>query len=130
MIEPISGSDYNNYLLAGKLLDASVLRQQAIASNIANAETPGYHRLDISKDFASQLRTSMQSGDLQQVAQMQPKIVEDSHARTMRPDGNSVEMENELLEMNRNSVEYNFLTEVISGNLKQLKTAISGTVTS
>ena len=51
---------------------------------------------------------------------------EDTHARTVRPDGNSVEMESELLEMNRNTVEYNYLTEIVSGNLKQLRMAITG----
>lgn len=124
MVDPIFRSE--NYLAAGKLLDAAVLRQQAIASNIANAETPGYRRLDISKDFAAQLRSKLSRGDVAEVATLRPQLVEDPHARTVRPDGNSVEMENELLEMNRNSVEYNYLTEIVSGNLKQLRMAITG----
>jgi flagellar basal-body rod protein FlgB len=44
----------------------------------------------------------------------------------MRPDGNTVELEHELLAMNRNAVEYDYLSEVVSNNLKQLKLAISG----
>mgnify|MGYP000960657837 CR=1 FL=1 len=56
MIDPIFQS--GNYQLATKLLDASALRQQAIASNIANAETPGYRRLDVSTDFATQLKAT------------------------------------------------------------------------
>ena len=51
MIQPVANS--LNYQLARKLLDASVLRQEAIATNIANAETPGFRRLDVSSDFAS-----------------------------------------------------------------------------
>ena len=35
--------------------------------------------------------------------------------------GNTVEIEHELLAMNRNSVEYEFLSEVVSRNIKQLK---------
>lgn len=124
MVAPIFSSE--NYLAAGKLLDASVLRQQAIASNIANAETPGYRRLDISHDFATQLRSKLTNGDLPAVSALRPQLMEDTHARTVRPDGNSVEMESELLEMNRNTVEYNFLTEIVSGNLKQLRMAITG----
>lgn len=124
MVAPIFSSE--NYLAAGKLLDASVLRQQAIASNIANAETPGYRRLDISHDFATQLRSKLTNGDLPAVSALRPQLMEDAHARTVRPDGNSVEMESELLEMNRNTVEYNFLTEIVSGNLKQLRMAITG----
>ena len=44
----------------------------------------------------------------------------------MRPDGNSVEIEHELLAMNKNSVEFEYLTEVVSNNIKQLKMAITG----
>ena len=38
-------------------------------------------------------------------------------------------METELLAMNRNSVEYDFLTEVVSRNIKQMKIAINGSGT-
>ena len=36
------------------------------------------------------------------------------------------DIENELLAMNRNAVEHEYLTELISGNLKQLRLAITG----
>jgi len=125
MIDPVFQSD--NYLLARKLLDASVLRQQAIASNIANAETPGYRRVEVSKDFAAQLRAKLESGPLAgQTDSLTPSLVEDPHARSMGPDGNTVEIERELLEMSRNMVEHDFLTELVSRNIKQMKMAISG----
>ena len=44
-----------NYQGVKKMLDATVLRQEAIASNLANLETPNYKRVDISPGFASQL---------------------------------------------------------------------------
>ena len=47
-------------------------------------------------------------------------------ARSVRPDGNSVEIEHELVAMNRNAVEYDFLTQIVSNNIKQLKMAITG----
>lgn len=124
MVDPISQS--TNYNLARKLLDVSALRQEAIASNIANAETPGYRRLDINADFATELRARLQAGNLKSISDLQPKLTEDTTARTIRPDGNSVEIERELLEMGRNTVEYNYLTEVVSRNIKQMKMAISG----
>ena len=127
MIDPVFQSD--NYQLARKLLDASVVRQQAIASNIANADTPGYRRLDIAPDFATQLRSRLEAGRLGDANSLQASIVEDPNARSIRPDGNSVEMETELLAMNRNSVEYDYLTEVVSRNIKQMKIAINGTGT-
>jgi flagellar basal-body rod protein FlgB len=125
MIDPIFQS--TNYQLATKLLDASALRQEAIASNIANAETPGYRRLDVSTDFAEQLKARTRAGELNREGDdLRPTLVQDSRARTTRPDGNSVDIEHELLAMNKNAVEYEFLTEVVSRNIKQLKMAITG----
>ncbi|MFT3868921.1 MAG: flagellar basal body rod protein FlgB [Nibricoccus sp.] len=126
MIDPVFQSD--NYLLARKLLDASVVRQEAIASNIANADTPGYRRLDVAADFATQLRTRLETGKASEVAALKPSLVEDPSARSVRPDGNTIELERELLEMNRNSVEFDYLAEVVSRNIKQMKMAISGRV--
>ena len=125
MIDPIFQND--NYVLARKMLDASVLRQEAIASNIAHVDTPGYRRLDVAPNFAAELRSQMASGTLgERSAQLQPSLVHDTQARTVRPDGNTVELERELLELNRNAVEHEYLTELISRNIKQMKLAITG----
>ena len=125
MIDPIFQTD--NYQLARKLLDASVLRHEAIATNVANAETPGFRRLDLAPDFATQLKARMAAGDFAQAAgSIRPVLAEDATARSVRPDGNTVEIERELLAMNRNSVEYEFLSEIVSNNIKQLKVAITG----
>jgi len=124
MIDPIFQSD--NYQLARKLLDASALRSEAIASNIANAETPGYRRLDVAADFAEQLKARSRAGEMTGEAGLRPTLVQDPYARSVRPDGNSVEIEKELLAMNKNSVEYEFLSDVVTGNIKQLKMAITG----
>jgi flagellar basal-body rod protein FlgB len=125
MIDPIFQSD--NYQLSRKLLDAAALRQEAIAANIANAETPGYRRVDVAPDFAEQLKARLATGGLDPADDsLRPTLAEDSHARSLRPDGNTVEIEHELLAMNKNSVEYDYLTEVVSTNIKQLKMAITG----
>lgn len=125
MIDPIFQAD--NYQLARKLLDAAVLRQEAIASNIANAETPGYHRLDVSPDFAQQLKASATTGGLAAAGdRLKPRLAEDLTARSLRPDGNTVEIERELLAMNQNAIQHEFLGDIISSNLRQLKMAITG----
>jgi flagellar basal-body rod protein FlgB len=126
MIEPIFQAD--TYQLARKLLDAAALRQEAIASNVANAETPGYRRLDVAPAFSEQLRAQMATGTLSTSEPMAPQLAEDPTARSTRPDGNNVEIESELLAMNKNSVEYDYLTQVVSSNLKQLRMAITGTI--
>ena len=127
MIDPIFSS--GNYELAKKMLDASALRQEAIASNLANSETPAYKRIDIAADFASQLKAEMTSADPNaSVAHIKPTLAQDLTARTVRPDGNSVDVEHELLAMNQNSVEYSYLSDTVTWNIKQLKMAISGQI--
>ena len=125
MIAPITSTD--NYQVACKLLDAAVLRQQAIAANIANAETPGYHRVDLAPDFEAQLNAKIRAGDAPaSLASLKPSLAVDSQARATRPDGNTVELEHELVAMNRNAVQYEYLTDIVSNHLKELKLAITG----
>jgi flagellar basal-body rod protein FlgB len=120
-----------NYQLARKLLDASVLRHEAIASNIANADTPGYRRVDVAPDFRAALRaqfTSSSAPSASSIAALRPALAEDATVRSVRADGNSVELENEIFALGRNRVEHDFLTELVSSNIKQLRMAISGRV--
>ena len=125
MIDPIFQTD--NYQLARKLLDAAVLRQEAIATNVANAETPGFRRLDLAPDFATQLKARVTAGDFRKASDsIRPQLVEDPTARSVRPDGSTVEIERELMHMNRNAVEFDYLSEIVSNNMKRLKLAITG----
>jgi len=128
MVDPVFQAD--NYVLARRLLDAAVVRQEAVAANIANAETPGYRRVDVSADFTTQLKAQLAAGKLKLSGDtLAPQVTEDPHARSLRPDGNTVEIEHELLALNRNAVEHEFLAEIITQNIKQLKMAITGHTT-
>jgi flagellar basal-body rod protein FlgB len=115
-----------NYELAKRLLDAAALRHEALATNLANIETPGFKRLDLAPDFARQLEnySTLSIGRIPE--SLQPKIAEDLTARAVRPDGNNVQLDHELLEMNRDSLEYDLLTQFASDSLKRLKVAVTG----
>jgi flagellar basal-body rod protein FlgB len=115
-----------NYHIARQMLDATVLRHQAIAANVANAETPGYKRVDVTANFAAQLESALKRGGISELNSVQPHLVEDITAKAVRPDGNNVEIEKELMLLSRNSSDYNFLTQVVSGNIRSLRTAITG----
>jgi flagellar basal-body rod protein FlgB len=83
----------------------------------------------LAPNFATELQASIERGDLSKSAgSIQPALEEDPHARSVRPDGNSVEIESELLEMNKNSTEQEYLSNIVTYDLKQLKMAITGTV--
>lgn len=126
MIESIMAGE--NYVLAKKMLDASAFRHELIATNLANAGTPGFKRMDLDPAFGRQLENLIQKGDVRGARRVEIRALEDAEARVSRPDGNNVELDRELLELSRNSLEYEFLTEFASNSLMRLKTAITGRV--
>ena len=48
----------------------------------------------------------------------------DFDAKPVRMDGNTVQLENELLEMNRNALNYEYLSSAVIGSIKELNLAI------
>ena len=116
----------SNYLAAKKLLDASMVRHEAIASNLANVETPGYKRLDLAPGFAETLREAIVSQDGKRIQAMQPLVVVDKEAVAHGRDGNTVQLETELAELSQNSVEHSLETRLVTGTLLKLRMAILG----
>ena len=114
-----------NYLAVKKMLDATVLRQQAIASNIANAETPNYKRLEVAPSFQTELRQALAARSPNQVAALQPRLQVDSTAVARKLDGNTVQLESELAQLGRNYVEHSLETQLVTGQLMRLRTAIT-----
>jgi flagellar basal-body rod protein FlgB len=115
-----------NLLAAKRLLDVSSLRHEAIAANLANLETPNYKRVDVSPDFERQLRSAVNSRDAHDLRTLQPQLAIDTSAVASRTDGNTVDLESELLALNRNGVEHAVETQLITGALLKLRTAITG----
>jgi flagellar basal-body rod protein FlgB len=119
----------SNYVTAKKMLDATVLRHEAIASNLANLETPGYRRLDLKPSFSAELQRAADSQDARQIAALQPSVAPDPAAVPLRPDGNTVQLENELLAMSDNSLHHALETQLLTGSLLKLRLAITGRAT-
>jgi len=115
-----------NYLAAKKMLDATVLRHEAIASNLANIETPNYKRLDVAPNFETQLQQAISTKDPEQINSTQPQLAVDTHAISGRSDGNTVLLESEMLKLNQNMVEHTLETQLVSGSLMKMQMAITG----
>ena len=113
-----------NYRATKQLLDAATLRHEALAANIANVETPGYNRVDLPKEFSQEFAAHLRGGG--GAGAPVPKIAEDGSATARRKDGNTVQLDKELLAMSKNEAEYDTLTEFVSGSIKQLRLAITG----
>jgi len=114
------------YLAAKKALDGVVLRQEAIANNLANLETPGYKRLDLAPAFQTELERACNTGDLQQIAALKPTLAPDPNAVPSGRDGNSVHLENELMQPNQNGVAHALETQLVSNMLSRMRLAITG----
>jgi flagellar basal-body rod protein FlgB len=115
-----------NYVAAKKMLDATVLRHEALASNLANIENPGYKRIDVAPSFSAELQQAVAAGNPDQIAGTQPRLSVDSTAIASNRDGNSVELETELAEMNKNFLAHAMETQLITANLLKLRLAITG----
>jgi len=115
-----------NYLAAKKLLDATVLRQEGIASNLANLETPNYKRVDVAPSFQTELRQALNGQNSSQIAEVQPFLATDGEAVANTRDGNTVQLETELTHLNANYLEHALETQLITGSLVKLRLAITG----
>lgn len=115
-----------NYQGLKKMLDASVMRHEAISSNLANIETPNYKRIDVDSSFSSELSRAIAARNINDISRLEPRIVLDKNAVSPNRDGNTVQLEKELLAMQRNSLAHNVQTQFISSSLMKLRSAIVG----
>lgn len=117
-------------------MNLRVQRQQVIASNIANADTPHYKARDF--DFASALKGAVsgrQAGDVMlnktSVGHMDGNGgsgMANLKYRTEKQsavDGNTVDMDVERAAMAENSMHYEVLTKLISDKFAGLRQAIA-----
>jgi len=104
----------NDLSIPRKMLDAYALRHKLLANNIANAEVPGYRKMDV--DFSDSLRKAVESQDPQRI-QREPIQV-----RQAREAG--VETETEVARMTKNEVLYNTFANIASFKLRLLRAAI------
>ena len=111
-------------------MDEAALRQQAISSNIANVNTPGYLRKDVSATFSSAyadaLRTTSEGGNVDESSMPDASIETASVQGPARPDGNTVQLEQEMLGLAQNSARYEFAGQMLAKNFQGIKFAITG----
>ena len=99
----------------------SAARQQVLANNIANADTPNYRRSDL--DFRSQLANAIAGGNLGQLQNLTFSPAVDTTS-PVQANGNSVNIDGEMANMSQNALDYETLVEIANARLKMLSTAI------
>jgi flagellar basal-body rod protein FlgB len=105
-----------------RALSGAAARQTALASNIANANTPGYKPKDV--DFHSALQAAFASGDPSAVANA--SYAETTQSDVMRADGSGIDVDVESAKMAQNGLEYQALVQVARGRIEILQSAIGG----
>jgi flagellar basal-body rod protein FlgB len=118
--------DQSTYAASKKMLDVTALRQQAIASNIANIETPGYKRVDVASSFQQELSQAINSQDTARISNVKPNLVVDSTATSTTRDGNTVQLETEMQNQAHNFLAHSLETQLVSSKLATLRSAITG----
>jgi len=120
-----------------KSLDASLMRNEAIAQNIANVDTPGYKRKTVS--FEEELSDALSKNNSFKGKRTDPRhipiggrnidevginVSEDSSSNVMRLDGNNVDIENEMAQMAENNIRYNVLIQRMNNTFSKMKSVI------
>ena len=100
-------------LQLGNYLSFLVQRQEVVASNIANADTPGYQARDVEAPQSFSLALNEARSSVFEV----PGLV--SHN-----DGNNVSIDRESRILAENDLRFNVATQLLRGEFKQLREAI------
>jgi flagellar basal-body rod protein FlgB len=88
-------------------------RQQLVAANIANADTPGYKTKDIDFQFEFMSLTEGAS----------PNVVEAS-GLTTKNDGNNVNMERESRLLAEDALRFSLASNLLRGQIRNVRSAI------
>lgn len=122
----LEGIGYGNYAAAQKLLDITMHEHKACATNLAHLETPNWQRIKVKDAVKTDFAALLERGEFQKLSKIEPVLEEDTTAKSVRPDGNTVSMEEELLNMKHNALRYEFLSDYLTDSLKRVQTAITG----
>lgn len=97
------------------------LRQELIGSNIANAETPGYHAKKM--DFEDALARAVDGiGGAAAIKNVRPDVYDNPEAATSN-DGNTVNLEKEMAALAENTVLYKAAIQLMNKKLAALRYA-------
>jgi flagellar basal-body rod protein FlgB len=117
-------------------------RNTAIANNIANADTPGYKRVDVSfesaladavdadrerlrMDVGSSIAAIDGSEVTRQVDEVAPNVMS-TDTTTMRVDGSNVDPDDEMARLSANQLASTTVVSLLDKRFAQFRTAITG----
>jgi len=121
--------------LLGEVLNIRSARHEVLAANIANADTPGYRAVDLV--FEEELKKAARSDGEKGMTQTHPKHfsnrqsanpipgrVEPTGPTSIRMDGNSVDVERQMVKLAENSLMYEAAVQMLTKKFRGLKEVI------
>jgi flagellar basal-body rod protein FlgB len=108
MLDPLS-QKLNQYMTLVSV------RQKLVASNVANADTPGYKTQDI--DFESELANA--AGGASPLVNTVPGL-------RVKNDGNNVDLDREARLLAENALRFSVASNLLRSQLKTVRMAIEG----
>jgi len=111
-----------------KTLDGAAARHRAIAENIANVDTPGFQRADVS--FENELQAALKDAQahprtaLEHIRGVRPRLLRDT-VSPVRADGNNVDIDREMARVAQNTMEFQAAARALATKLRMLRAAIS-----
>lgn len=97
-------------------MDLLSVRQKLVASNIANAATPGYKTKDI--DFQSEFQSQLDGHP------SSPVHVKEVDGLSTHNDGNNVSLDREGRLLSENALRFNVASQLWRNKLRVLRTAV------
>jgi flagellar basal-body rod protein FlgB len=110
----------NTQLALSRAISGAAMRQELLANNLANSETPGFRRQDV--DFQSQLAQAMKTGDARSIEST--SFTPQTDNTVMRADGNGVDVDVESANMAKNGLTYEALVNVMKARIQILESAM------
>lgn len=110
-----------------KGLDAATLRQEVISNNVANVNTPGFKRSNVTFEEGLKKALAGRENNYQRTSLLEdtsPEGVKDNRT-SMRNDLNNVDMEIEMLNLSSNQIKYNGLIQLLNDRYSNLRYVIN-----
>jgi len=109
-------------------------RQQVVAANLANIDTPGYKTKDVSfhatmqellSEDSANLRTTRPEHNQAWVAVAPKAQAYEVQGLPERADQNNVDLDREMLKLSETSFGYSLITQMVRGKFRTIATAIN-----
>ena len=121
----IQSNVYNYINVLDKAADAAWLRNDVIANNIANVDTPDYKRKDVAfEGELSRALSKMRYKSMDEKVDNLPTTYTDYGDYSYRVDGNNVDIDTENVELARNQIKYNALITSANQEFANLKSVM------